>query len=71
MILGEAFASEEPFDFGNQSTTQRIQSLVPVMLRHRLTPSTRGDLLTPPQDGRLLPHLLQTERKHIVQGHVP
>ncbi|XP_034460095.1 atypical kinase COQ8B, mitochondrial isoform X1 [Hippoglossus hippoglossus] len=38
MILGEAFASAEPFDFGNQSTTQRIQSLVPVMLRHRLTP---------------------------------
>ncbi|XP_070684957.1 atypical kinase COQ8B, mitochondrial [Pempheris klunzingeri] len=38
MILGEAFASEEPFDFGTQSTTQRIQSLIPGMLRHRLTP---------------------------------
>uniref|UniRef100_A0A8C4NXV1 Coenzyme Q8B n=1 Tax=Dicentrarchus labrax TaxID=13489 RepID=A0A8C4NXV1_DICLA len=38
MILGEAFASAEPFDFGTQSTTQRIQSLFPVMLRHRLTP---------------------------------
>ncbi|XP_072312082.1 atypical kinase COQ8B, mitochondrial isoform X2 [Eucyclogobius newberryi] len=38
MILGEAFASSEPFDFGAQDTTQRIQSLVPVMLRHRLTP---------------------------------
>ncbi|KAM9317795.1 atypical kinase COQ8B, mitochondrial isoform 2-T2 [Pholidichthys leucotaenia] len=38
MILGEAFASSEPFDFGAQSTTQRIQSLVPIMLRHRLTP---------------------------------
>ncbi|XP_069552541.1 atypical kinase COQ8B, mitochondrial [Brachyistius frenatus] len=38
MILGEAFASAEPFDFGTQSTTQRIQSLIPVMLRHRLTP---------------------------------
>ncbi|KAK5868293.1 hypothetical protein PBY51_009321 [Eleginops maclovinus] len=38
MILGEAFESVEPFDFGNQSTTQRIQSLIPVMLRHRLTP---------------------------------
>uniref|UniRef100_A0A665VGZ9 Atypical kinase COQ8B, mitochondrial-like n=1 Tax=Echeneis naucrates TaxID=173247 RepID=A0A665VGZ9_ECHNA len=38
MILGEAFASSEPFDFGTQSTTQRIQSLIPVMLRHRLTP---------------------------------
>ncbi|XP_008290383.1 atypical kinase COQ8B, mitochondrial isoform X1 [Stegastes partitus] len=38
MILGEAFASAEPFDFGTQSTTQRIQNLIPVMLRHRLTP---------------------------------
>lgn len=38
MILGEAFASTEVFDFGTQSTTQRIQSLIPVMLRHRLTP---------------------------------
>ncbi|XP_054651186.1 atypical kinase COQ8B, mitochondrial [Dunckerocampus dactyliophorus] len=38
MILGEAFASSEPFDFGTQSTTQRIQSFVPIMLRHRLTP---------------------------------
>lgn len=38
MILGEAFAAPEPFDFSTQSTTQRIQSLVPVMLRHRLTP---------------------------------
>ncbi|XP_030632581.1 atypical kinase COQ8B, mitochondrial [Chanos chanos] len=38
MILGEAFASSEAFDFGTQSTTQRIHSLIPVMLRHRLTP---------------------------------
>lgn len=38
MILGEAFASNEPFDFGTQSTTQRIQNLIPVMLQHRLTP---------------------------------
>ncbi|XP_070761512.1 atypical kinase COQ8B, mitochondrial isoform X2 [Enoplosus armatus] len=38
MILGEAFASAEPFDFSTQSTTQRIQNLIPVMLRHRLTP---------------------------------
>uniref|UniRef100_A0A673KZN3 Coenzyme Q8B n=1 Tax=Sinocyclocheilus rhinocerous TaxID=307959 RepID=A0A673KZN3_9TELE len=38
MILGEAFASTEAFDFGTQSTTQHIQSLIPVMLRHRLTP---------------------------------
>ncbi|KAM9841990.1 atypical kinase COQ8A, mitochondrial isoform 1-T2 [Aulostomus maculatus] len=38
MILGEAFSSEEPFDFGSQSTTERIHSLIPVMLRERLAP---------------------------------
>ncbi|XP_040920612.1 atypical kinase COQ8A, mitochondrial [Toxotes jaculatrix] len=38
MILGEAFASTEPFDFGSQSTTERIHNLIPVMLKHRLTP---------------------------------
>ncbi|KAL4649190.1 atypical kinase ADCK3, mitochondrial [Arapaima gigas] len=38
MILGEAFASHEPFDFGSQSTTERIHSLIPVMLKQRLAP---------------------------------
>lgn len=38
MILGEAFSSSEPFDFGAQSTTERIHRLIPVMLRERLTP---------------------------------
>ncbi|XP_043198360.1 atypical kinase COQ8B, mitochondrial-like isoform X2 [Amphibalanus amphitrite] len=38
MILGEAFQSEAPFDFGQQSTTRRIQQLVPVMLTQRLCP---------------------------------
>lgn len=38
MILGEAFASHETFDFGSQSTTERIHNLIPVMLKHRLTP---------------------------------
>ncbi|KAJ8009117.1 hypothetical protein DPEC_G00085520 [Dallia pectoralis] len=38
MILGEAFASTEPFNFGAQSTTQRIHNLIPVMLKQRLTP---------------------------------
>ncbi|KAL2098844.1 hypothetical protein ACEWY4_005324 [Coilia grayii] len=38
MILGEAFASSEPFDFGAQSTTERIHDLIPVMLKQRLTP---------------------------------
>ncbi|XP_012666210.1 atypical kinase COQ8A, mitochondrial [Otolemur garnettii] len=38
LILGEAFASEEPFDFGTQSTTEKIHNLIPVMLKHRLIP---------------------------------
>ncbi|XP_040916111.1 atypical kinase COQ8A, mitochondrial isoform X2 [Toxotes jaculatrix] len=38
MILGEAFSSSKPFNFGAQSTTERIHSLIPVMLRERLTP---------------------------------
>lgn len=38
MILGEAFASTVPFDFGCQSTTKRIHNLIPVMLKHRLAP---------------------------------
>ncbi|XP_003411071.1 atypical kinase COQ8A, mitochondrial isoform X1 [Loxodonta africana] len=38
LILGEAFASEEPFDFGTQSTTEKVHSLIPIMLKHRLVP---------------------------------
>lgn len=38
MILGEAFAKDENFDFGKQSTAARIQALMPIMLKHRLTP---------------------------------
>jgi len=38
MILGEAFARDEIFDFGQQSTAARIHELIPVMMRHRLTP---------------------------------
>ncbi|KAK4469072.1 hypothetical protein MN116_006661 [Schistosoma mekongi] len=37
-ILGEAFASNHNFDFSQQSTTKRISHLIPVMLKHRLTP---------------------------------
>lgn len=33
-------------------------------------PTARGDVLPPPEDGRLLPHLLQTEGADPVQGHV-
>ncbi|XP_074472027.1 atypical kinase COQ8A, mitochondrial-like [Sebastes fasciatus] len=38
MILGEAFAFKDGFEFGSQSTTERIHNLIPVMLKHRLTP---------------------------------
>ncbi|GCB69837.1 hypothetical protein scyTo_0010647 [Scyliorhinus torazame] len=38
MTLGEAFAQPQSFDFGSQATTRRIHSLIPVMLKHRLTP---------------------------------
>ncbi|KAG8177050.1 hypothetical protein JTE90_024937, partial [Oedothorax gibbosus] len=38
MILGEAFACKKPFDFRKQNMTARIHDLVPVMLKHRLTP---------------------------------
>jgi aarF domain-containing kinase len=38
MILGEPFSNSDAFDFGSQDTSRRIMDLVPVMLRHRLTP---------------------------------
>uniref|UniRef100_A0A6I8SF04 Coenzyme Q8B n=2 Tax=Xenopus tropicalis TaxID=8364 RepID=A0A6I8SF04_XENTR len=38
MILGEAFVSDVPFNFGTQNTTRRIHDLIPVMLKDRLTP---------------------------------
>lgn len=38
LTLGEAFASDEPFDFGSQHTTEKIHGLIPVMLKHRLVP---------------------------------
>lgn len=38
LILGEAFTSDKEFDFGKQHTTKRINNLVPVMIKHRLTP---------------------------------
>ncbi|CAF3068028.1 unnamed protein product [Rotaria sp. Silwood2] len=42
MILGEGFRTDDKFDFGLQSTTKNIHKLIPVMLKHRLTP--------PPED---------------------
>ncbi|XP_043856120.1 atypical kinase COQ8A, mitochondrial [Dromiciops gliroides] len=38
LILGEAFASDSPFDFGGQRTTEKIHGLIPIMLKHRLIP---------------------------------
>lgn len=38
MILGECFREDRDFDFGRQKTTQRMQELVPVMMRERLCP---------------------------------
>jgi len=37
-ILGEPFATPGVYDFEKQNITGRIQALIPVMLRHRLTP---------------------------------
>lgn len=42
MILGEGFHTPAPFDFGKQNTTHNIHKLIPIMLKHRLTP--------PPED---------------------
>lgn len=38
MILGEIFRYDGEFDFGSQNTTQRIATLVPTMVAHRLCP---------------------------------
>lgn len=38
MILGEMFRYSGDFDFGKQNTTQKIASLVPTMIAHRLCP---------------------------------
>ncbi|XP_004459036.1 atypical kinase COQ8B, mitochondrial isoform X1 [Dasypus novemcinctus] len=38
MILGEPFATQGPYDFGAGGTARRVQSLIPVLLRHRLRP---------------------------------
>lgn len=39
LLLGEALRTgSEPYDFGNQDLTLRIQRLVPVMVKERLCP---------------------------------
>ncbi|KNC80981.1 atypical/ABC1/ABC1-A protein kinase [Sphaeroforma arctica JP610] len=38
LILGEPFAAKGKFDFHGQDVTRRINELIPIMLKHRLTP---------------------------------
>lgn len=38
MVLGEPFASVVPFNFGTQTITQKLNNLVPIVLKHRLVP---------------------------------
>ena len=38
MILGEPFRENADFDFSDQDITKKIRDLIPVMMRHRLTP---------------------------------
>jgi aarF domain-containing kinase len=38
LLLGRPFSYEGSYDFSTQDVTERVQSLIPVMLRHRLTP---------------------------------
>ena len=38
MILGEPFRKNSTFDFSQQDITKKIRDLIPVMMRHRLTP---------------------------------
>jgi aarF domain-containing kinase len=38
LIVGEPFSTDGVFDFGQQRTTRKINDLVPVMLKYRLTP---------------------------------
>ncbi|KAF1566380.1 UNVERIFIED_CONTAM: Atypical kinase coq-8, mitochondrial, partial [Eudyptes robustus] len=35
-ILAETLVADEPYDFGRQDVTARVQKLVPIMLEHRL-----------------------------------
>ena len=38
LVIGEPFATEEPFDFGNQNLASRIYDKLPVLLGQRLKP---------------------------------
>ncbi len=38
LVLGQAFEGDPYYDFGAQVTTKKINSLIPIMLKDRLTP---------------------------------
>lgn len=38
LLLGKPFSHDGFYDFSTQNVTKRIHDLIPVMLRHRLTP---------------------------------
>ena len=38
LVLGEPFAFDGVFDFSQERTQDKIHELIPVMLKHRLTP---------------------------------
>ena len=38
LILGEVFSKDTEIDFATQDISARVQSLIPVMLNHRLKP---------------------------------
>uniref|UniRef100_H2ZDI2 ABC1 atypical kinase-like domain-containing protein n=1 Tax=Ciona savignyi TaxID=51511 RepID=H2ZDI2_CIOSA len=38
MILGEPFANDDVHDFSTQNTSHRIMNIIPVFMKHRLTP---------------------------------
>lgn len=40
--VGEPFRTPEKYDFAKQEVTARIHKLIPIMLRHRLTPPPQG-----------------------------
>ncbi len=42
MLLGRPFSSRGRFDFRRQDITSKVRSLIPIMLRYRLTVCTVG-----------------------------
>ncbi|KAK8035394.1 ABC1 family protein [Apiospora rasikravindrae] len=51
LTLAEPFLDSAPevYDFKDQTITERVKALIPVMIRERLAPPTRGDLQLAPE----------------------